>query len=109
MPMNRTITSEILVAYSQCPRKASLIFCTDEKGIPHEYMRILERHKNANRRTYLSELSQKMPNIQDYDVCFLQGGGDMIINATLRTEGLEAGCDLLTKVEASSSLGRTQL
>jgi predicted RecB family nuclease len=105
MPVNRTITSEILVAYSQCPQKAFLIFCTDENGIPHEYVRILERHKKANRRIYLSELNQKMPHIQDYDVCFLQSGSDMIINATLRSEGLEAGCDLLTKVEASSSLG----
>ena len=105
MSVNRIITSEILVAYSQCPRKAFLIFCTDEKGTPHEYVSILERHKKANRSIYLSELNQKMPHIQDYDVCFLQGGSDMIINATLRSEGLEAGCDLLTKLEASSSLG----
>lgn len=105
MSANRIITSEIVVAYSQCPRKAFLIFCTGEKGTPHEYTRILERHKDMNRRIYLSDLKQKMLEIQDYDVCFFQDGSDIIINATLKAEGFEAGSDLLTKVEASSSLG----
>ncbi len=34
--MHHTITSEIVVAYSQCHRKAFLLLCTDEPGLSHE-------------------------------------------------------------------------
>src|SRR5215216_4113473 len=34
--MSRTITSEILVAYSQCPRRAFLLLFSEEEGHPQE-------------------------------------------------------------------------
>jgi hypothetical protein len=39
--MEPIITPEIVVAYSQCPRKAYNLLFTDKQGIPHEYMAIL--------------------------------------------------------------------
>jgi hypothetical protein len=41
--MQPTITSEVVVAYAQCPRKAYLLLFNPEQGVPHEYVRILER------------------------------------------------------------------
>jgi hypothetical protein len=35
------ITSEIVVAYAQCPRKAYLLLYSPEQGEPHEYVRML--------------------------------------------------------------------
>jgi len=59
-----TITPEILVAYSQCPRKAFLLLCTDERGMPHEYLRILEQQKRLNQVNYLHTLNMlKQPSL----------------------------------------------
>src|SRR5258708_40294736 len=106
--MHTTITSEIVVAYSQCPRKAFLLLRTDEQGMPHEYMRLLEQQKilnqinyiqalNAHTQTSLEEPSQSVTDLTQEDT--------ILIKATLKTEGLEAYCDVLTQVESSSSLG----
>src|SRR5438132_8197161 len=60
-----TITPEILVAYSQCPRKAFLLLCTDERGMPHEYLRILEQQKRLNQVNYLHTLNMlKQPSLE---------------------------------------------
>ena len=106
--MHTTITSEILVAYSQCPRKAFLLLCTDEQGIPHEYMRILEQQKRRNQINYIHALNAlKQTSLEEKSqiVTDLANQGDLVIKATLKTEGLEAYCDVLTQVESSSSSG----
>ena len=43
--MPPTITSEVVVAYAVCPRKAYLLLFSPEQGEPHEYVRILERQR----------------------------------------------------------------
>lgn len=101
--MHNTITSEILVAYSQCPRKAFLLLSTDEPGIPHEYMRILEQQKILNQINYMHALKQTSLEEKSHLVTDLNNEGDLIIKATLKAEGLEAYCDVLTQVESSSS------
>jgi hypothetical protein len=40
--MNPQITSNLVAAYFQCPRKAFLLFQAKVKGILHEYECILE-------------------------------------------------------------------
>ena len=35
--MEPTITTDIVVAYAQCPRKAYLLLFSPDKGEPHEY------------------------------------------------------------------------
>ena len=40
--MQPTITSDVVVAYTQCPRKAYLLLFSTDKGAPHEYVQILE-------------------------------------------------------------------
>ena len=46
--MTDTITSELVVAYSHCPRKAYLI-SKGEVGDPHPLVEIIERKAIANR------------------------------------------------------------
>ena len=104
--MKRTITSEILVSYSQCPRKAYLLLCTDQKGTPNEYMSILQQRKEALQRDYIKELKQKNPDVQSYSKDSLRNGCEILINAALNAKGLEAECGILTKVDSSSALGK---
>jgi hypothetical protein len=40
--MQPLITSEVVVAYSQCPRKAYLLLFSLDISEPHEYVQILE-------------------------------------------------------------------
>ncbi len=101
--MHHAITSEIVVAYSQCPQKAFLLLCTDEQGIPHEYMRMLEQQKQCNQINYLHALTQTSLEEKTQIVTDLTEAGNLIIKATLKSEGLEAYCDVLTRVESSSS------
>ena len=106
---DRIITSDIVVAYSQCPRKAFLLLCTDVQGMPHEYMCILEQRKQLNQINYfhaLNTLTQTSQEEKSQIVTDLTQVGNLIIKATLKSEGLEAYCDVLTQVESnSSSLG----
>jgi len=106
--MHNAITSEIVVAYSQCPRKAFLLLCTDEQGMPHEYMRMLEQQKTRNHINYLhtlNALNQTSVEAKSRIVTDLTHEGNLVIEATLKTDGLEAYCDALTQVESSSSSG----
>jgi predicted RecB family nuclease len=104
--MKRTITSEILVSYSQCPRKAYLLLCTDQKGTPNEYMSILQQRKEALQRDYIKGVKQKNPDVQSYSTDSLRNGCELLVNAALEAEGLEAECGILTKVDGNSALGK---
>jgi predicted RecB family nuclease len=103
--MSRTITSEVLVAYSLCPQKAFPLLCTEEKGTLHEYERILQQHQRATRSNSLKALLQMNLDIRSYTLAALTSACDVLVNVTLLTEGLEAVCSMLTKVVQPSSLG----
>ena len=64
--MTITITDEIFVAYSQCPRKAYLLMYSDERGQLHEYQQILEQNRLANQDRHLDTLRHK-PNVYPYN------------------------------------------
>ena len=104
--MNKIISTDVLVAYSQCPRKAYLLLCTKQKGEPHEYVRILQEEKMANQRQYINALKQKQTDVQSYAEKGLKNKCDFLVDATLQADGLEADCGLLVKVKGSSALGR---
>jgi hypothetical protein len=94
--VHNTITSEIVVAYSQCPRKAFLLLCTDEQGVPHAYIRMLEQQKSLNQTNYLGMLdglSHISSEEQSHSVTDLAHEDHLVIKATLKTESLEAYCD----------------
>ena len=80
--MTETITSELVVAYSQCPRKAYLI-CKGEGGDPHALVEIIERRARANRERYLRAIGQPSDLVST--------------NMTLRSGNMEAFCDVLMR------------
>ncbi|MBD2169077.1 IS66 family transposase [Calothrix membranacea FACHB-236] len=98
------ITSEVVVAYSQCLRKAFLLLFTEDKGTSHEYIRILEQRKSKTREEYITRIKQKNSLVQLYNVKALNRNIDCLIEASLSVNGLEAYCDVLMKGERASSL-----
>jgi hypothetical protein len=100
------ITSEIVVAYAQCPRKAYLLLFSPGQGKPHEYIRILEWQQRENHERYLDRLRQKHTDMQPYTVENLGNGSTVLLNASLHADGLAAVCDVLTRVKGPSSGGQ---
>jgi predicted RecB family nuclease len=103
--MKPTITSEVVVAYAQCPRKAYLLLCSSDKGSPHEYVRILERQRCEHQERYLDHLKQKHADVQPYTVESLRNGNEVLLTACLQADGFAAVCDVLTRVEGQSTGG----
>src|SRR5262245_56428767 len=104
--MEPTITSEIVVAYSQCPRKAYLLLFSPDKGEPHEYVQILEQQRCANQERYIDHLQQTHADVQPYSVENLRNGSKVLIHAHLHVDGLAADCGVLTRVEGTSTFGK---
>ena len=103
--MTKIITSEIVVAYTQCPRKAYLLLCSEEVGKSKEYITILEHQKSINKNSYLGNLSQQSSDVQPYNNSYLKNGSSFVIDCTLQINGFKATCGTLTKVLSPSLLG----
>jgi predicted RecB family nuclease len=95
---NKAICTQVVAAYSHCPRKAFLLQSTDERGTPHEYLDMLKQCSNVGRTKYLAVLNQTSTQIRPYDDSALSSGIDVLTQANLKTGDLEAYCDVLTKV-----------
>src|SRR5215471_4825797 len=104
--MEPAITSGIVVAYSQCPRKAYLLLFNPDKGEPHEYVQILEQQRCANQGRYIDHLQQTHADVQPYSVENLRKGSKMLTNAHLQVDGFAADCGVLTRVEGTSTFGK---
>ena len=104
--MEPTITADIVVAYSQCPRKAYLLLFSPDKGEPHEYVQILEQQRCTNQERYIDRLQQTHADVQPYSVENLRKGSKVLINAHLQVDGLAADCGVLTRVEGTSTFGK---
>jgi hypothetical protein len=96
------ITSEVFVAYSQCPRKAYKMLFSDDKGTPHDYSRIIEERKRTHQAEYLEVFKQEHIDAKKYDENNFKGN-DFFVEARLKSEYWEAYCHVLTKVDADSS------
>src|SRR2546430_17463324 len=81
--MEPIITTDLVVAYSQCPRKAYLLLFSPDKGEPHEYVQILEQQRQANQERSLNRLQQTHTDVQPYSVENLCKGSKVLINAHL--------------------------
>jgi len=103
--MKKTITSEIVVGYSQCPRKAFLLLCTSKRGAQHEYMQILEKQQQNAQRNYIDDLRQENADVQPYSSENLKGNHQYLVNTTLEADGFSARCAVLSKVRTHSAFG----
>src|SRR5712691_7742849 len=104
--MEPIITPDIVVAYSQCPRKAYLLLFSPDKGEPHEYIHILEQQRCANQERYLNRLQQTHADVQPYSLENLRKGSEVLINAHLQVDEFAAECGVLTRVEGTSMFGK---
>ena len=102
---NSIITSEILVAYSQCPRKAFLLLFAEDKGASNEYIQILAQRRNKNRIKYIDSLRKSL-QIEAYSKNALCMGKNYLFEVNLVSDQLSASCDLLKKVEGESNFGK---
>jgi hypothetical protein len=103
--MEPVITSEVVVAYSQCPRKAYLLMFSPDKGEPHEYVKILEEKAYTNRIAHFKKLRHENQHVCGYDAERLANSNDVVVEATLNVPDLEAYCDVLTLVQTGASRG----
>ena len=55
--MSRPITSQSVVAYAQCPRKAFFLMRGEPIGCQHEYEQVLAERAAANRSSYVAGLT----------------------------------------------------
>ena len=103
--MTKIITPEVVVAYSQCPRKAFLLLRSEGQGMPHEYVRLLEEQARRNRIKYMNLIEQEYPGVSAGNAAALLSGEDVLLDVPLRLHDLAADCDVLTRVHRGSSLG----
>lgn len=103
--MTKIITPEVVVAYSQCPRKAFLLLRLEDQAISPEYMRLLEERARRNQIKYLNLIEQEHPGVSAGNTADLSSGKDVLIEVPLKFGVLAADCAMLTKVHRVSSFG----
>src|SRR3972149_1376632 len=92
--MQKIISSEIVVAYSNCPRKAFLLM-SGEQGVDIEYVKILKQKRFLQKSKYIKEIKSTGSDIQIDKSNNLKKYGDTLVNVNLKSEYFEASCDIL--------------
>ena len=96
VPMGPIITSDIVEAYALCPRKAFLLLRGEQVKVPHEYARIIEEQEAENRQAYRAGMVEAAGATGARHPADLEAGHDVILDAVVVADGLEARCDALT-------------
>ncbi len=92
--MNVVITSEVVQAYSLCPRKAYLLMYGKEQGTLHEYEQILIKNQLAIQSRNLELLKQKHIDVYPYSVLNLEEEHKFLIDAKLVADRFQANCSI---------------
>ena len=91
-----TITSEIIIAYSQCPRKAYLLLFEKEQGIAVEYIEFLKKRKQNHQEAYLKSITPISSEIVLSQMQELEYRGKSYLSkVALQLNDFQAKCDLL--------------
>ncbi len=106
---NYIITTKVLVSYSQCHRKAFLLLFGQEEETPHEYISILEHLRISNRARHIEELIGCGKKVQSYSEEYLNEVGYYLTDAVIKTDNLEAYCDILENPSSNYSQYRPVL
>lgn len=99
------ITSEVVVAYSQCPFKAYLLLFSDDKGTPHDYTRVLNSKHRTHRRQYLEHFKLEQTEAKIYSPDLFQRT-NFLVEANIQFGKLKAYCDVLTGVDSNPIAGK---
>jgi predicted RecB family nuclease len=103
--MTQLITSDLVEAYSQCPRKAFLMMTGVSNPGAHESVRINDEQAAANRQAHRAKLKQ-VKDFEPEGAANLNSGPEVIADAELATGELLARYDFLRKVHELSRFGR---
>jgi predicted RecB family nuclease len=105
--MAKTITSDLVEAYSLCPRKAFLLMTGATTGPgPHDYELLIREQAEANRQAYRVRLAKAGEVVPFSDPAAMAAGREIVADADLTADGLHARCDFLMKVTEPSRFGR---
>jgi len=99
--MTTTITSDLVEAYSLCPRKAFLLMTgTSPSPGPHDYEPVVREQADANRQAHRARLEEEGEVVPFGGPADLAAGRQVIADAELTTDILHARYDFLAKVAA---------
>jgi len=101
--MQKIISSDIVIAYSQCPRKAFLLI-SGEQSVEVEYVKILKQKEFLQKSKYIKDIEPTASDIQIDKSNNLKKYGDALVNVNLKSEYLEAKCDVLSRNYKVSSV-----
>ena len=87
--MGKLITTEVAVAYTNCPRKAFLLLNTSSPPPPHEYESICRIRGEAHRQRYFAQMQRDGHEAVVYDQGNLGEG-----HQCLHRRGLASGRSL---------------
>jgi predicted RecB family nuclease len=105
--MRHKISSELIEAFSLCPRKAFLLMtgATASPG-PHDYEMLIREQAEANRRVHRARLAEGGEVVPFGGPAEMAAGREIVADADLTADGLQARCDFLMKVTEPSRFGR---
>ena len=101
--MGKIITTEVAVAYTNCPRKAFLLLNTASPPPPHDCESIRRARGEAHRQRYLAQVQRDCSEAVAYDQGSLGGEYQYVLGVALRAGNLLASCDLLERLDRTSS------
>jgi predicted RecB family nuclease len=104
--MTRTITADLVEAYSLCPRKAFLLMAGEPNPGPHAFVRMVDEQTAANRQVHRARLEKAGEFPPGGVAVDLSTGPKVVADTELASDGLHAHCEFLTKVNETSRLGR---
>lgn len=89
------ITSEVIVAFSVCPRKAHLLLQGDQPRITSDYTNVINHRKKLNQVKHGFYINDTYTTVTSQNTT--QFSQETITNARIVVDDLEALCDMLTK------------
>jgi predicted RecB family nuclease len=101
--MGKLITTEVAVAYTNCPRKAFLLLNTASPPPPHDYESICRARGEAHRQRHFAQVQRDCSEAVAYDQGSLDDGYQYVLGVDLRAGDLLASCDLLERLDRTSS------
>jgi predicted RecB family nuclease len=96
------ITSDIVEAYSLCLRKAFMLLRGEQMMAPHEYPQIIVQKEAEKRRAYQASMGEAARATSSCVTDDIEAGHDIILDALVVADGLEARYDVLKKSKAKA-------
>src|SRR5258707_14807784 len=105
--MRHKISSELIEAFSLCPRKAFLLMTGATAGPRrHGYEMVIREQAEANCQAHRARLAEGGEVVPFGGPAEMVAGREIVADADLTADGLQARCDFLMKVTEPSRFGR---